>query len=121
MSVMTAALESDLATELDGLAPCYDIQLSLSVRDQGALWRAAALRLQAAGLDEEEIVDCIGPRDDVAVEDCLATLILPLTLAGCALTGLAVRNILPELSEILRVAAAAAPPASLPAPRYRPS
>ena len=62
----------------------HDIVLNIVVKEEDALWCAAADRLAAYGLEPENIEACIGPRADISVIDCLRTLLVPFDLAGCA-------------------------------------
>src|SRR6187402_3262204 len=106
MSFMTP-MKRTMATEIGDIAGQHDVRLTLSIQDQDALWDAAAARLRAAGLDEEEIADCIGTRADISPADCLTTLILPIAVAGCTVTDIAVHEILPDLAQLLLAAAEA--------------
>ena len=58
--------------------------LSVSVTDQDALWRAAVavLTTQAPALSDEDIADTLGPREAPLLADCLTTLLLPSALPG---------------------------------------
>lgn len=107
MSFMTGPLDRKMATEIGDNAAEHDVRLTLSIYDQDALWDAAATRLRSAGLADEEIADCIGSPADISLKDCLTTLILPLTLAGCKLSDIVVREVLPDLGDILLAAAQA--------------
>lgn len=68
----------------------HDILISVAVQEADTLWCAAAQRLEAYGLDQEDIEACIGPRVDVSIADCLRTLLVPFDLAGCAVQDIAV-------------------------------
>ncbi len=83
---------SSLGREGDEMSPeteeslsDYEIILKLTVRDVALLWRAAAQRLFSGGLEADDIDETIGPIDDPAIDDCLATLALPKSVDGCSL------------------------------------
>ena len=62
------------------------IALTFTVRDREALWDAAAARgLTAPGMDIDDVIDVIGPREDPSIPDCLAMLVQPMSAPGCLL------------------------------------
>ena len=70
----------------------YEVILKLTVRDVALLWRAAAERLCSGGLEADDIDETIGSIDDPAINDCLATLALPMSVDGCALVDFHVHS-----------------------------
>ena len=82
-----AAVARALAEQ--GLAePAKDVRVYLrfSVEDDKALWDAATQKaLTMPGMRLEDVVDVIGPRDDPAIAECIAMLVGPVPLPGCAL------------------------------------
>ena len=67
--------------------PAYRITLTLSIDDAHALWSAAAAHaMQFPGMRLQDALDIIGPREDPAIEDCLALLASPPALTGCTLS-----------------------------------
>lgn len=65
--------------------PEYRINVTLAVSDLAALWSAAAARgLAAPGMTIENVLDTIGPREAPCVKDCIAMLVMPMAVAGCA-------------------------------------
>jgi len=79
----------------------YQVTLTLSVSDAGALWAAAANRgLTVPGATIEDLEDVIGPREDPSIEACIAMLAGPTAVAGCALENFEVE----ELSALCRAA-----------------
>ncbi|WP_052134496.1 hypothetical protein [Sphingomonas sp. 37zxx] len=64
--------------------PEYRVNLTIAVRDVEALWVAAAARLLSApGMTLDDVIDVIGPQQDPAVEECIATVAKPTALPGC--------------------------------------
>lgn len=69
-----------------GIQPQYRVNFTLAVSDVHALWAAAAARLlEAPGMTPDDVVEMIGPREDPAISDCIATLAKPDAMAGCLL------------------------------------
>lgn len=61
------------------------IALSLQVGSAEMLWdQAAAKAMTALEMSLDDVIDMIGPREDVQVEDCLMLLLQP-SVAGCTL------------------------------------
>ncbi|NIJ20825.1 hypothetical protein FHS95_002517 [Sphingomonas naasensis] len=68
----------------------FTATLTLTVDDAEALWNAAAEKALQAGMALSDVLDTIGPREDPAIGDCLAMLLVPAGVAGCALDDFAV-------------------------------
>jgi hypothetical protein len=98
------AQDQNAGIGIGDIAGLHDIHITLTVQNHEALWEAAAAKLSAAGLVEDEIVDCIGDRADISLNACLTTLIMPLALPGCTLTDVAVRGLIPNLDRFLQAA-----------------
>lgn len=65
--------------------PEYRITMTLAVDDLAALWSAAAAKAMAApAMRIEDVLDTIGPREAPSVADCIAMLVAPVAVAGCA-------------------------------------
>jgi hypothetical protein len=74
----------------------FVVSIALSVRDVNLLWRmAAAHALDMTGMEQEDVEDVIGALDDPSISDCLAMLLVPKPIAGCALSGFSVEPSLP--------------------------
>jgi hypothetical protein len=72
----------------------FNVKITLSVRDIGLLWRmAAAHALAISGLEQEDVEEVIGPLDDPSITECLAMLLVPGPMAGCALTDFSVEPV----------------------------
>lgn len=70
----------------------FTATLTLTVEDARALWNAAAEKaLQAPGMTLSDVLDTIGSREDPSIADCIAMLVSPAGIAGCALDDFAVR------------------------------
>jgi hypothetical protein len=63
----------------------YDVILKFNVPDPALLWQAAARRLEGSGLEPGDVDETIGSIDDPSIDDCLATLMLPMVADGCEL------------------------------------
>jgi len=63
----------------------FTATLTLTVEDTRALWNAAAEKALQAGMALSDVLDTIGPREDPSISDCLAMLLVPAGIAGCAL------------------------------------
>lgn len=64
--------------------PQYRVNLTIAVSDAQALWAAAAERLLCApGMTLGGVLDVIGPREDPAIDECIATLAKPFAVPGC--------------------------------------
>lgn len=62
----------------------YHIFLKVAVESVSELWQAAALScVRNNDLTDADIADTIGPCEDPSIEDCLAMLALPDSIAGC--------------------------------------
>lgn len=62
------------------------VALTFSVSDREKLWDAAAERgLASPGMEIEDIIDVIGPREDPSLVECLAMLVQPAPTPGCLL------------------------------------
>lgn len=69
----------------------FTATLTLTVEDARSLWNAAAEKaLQAPGMTLSDVLDTIGPREDPSIADCIAMLLVPAGIAGCALDDFAV-------------------------------
>ena len=65
--------------------PEYRVNVTLAVTDLAALWSAAAAKAMAApGMTIGDVLDTIGPREAPSVADCIAMLMTPIAVAGCA-------------------------------------
>lgn len=74
-----------------GTNTAFTATLTLTVEDSRSLWNAAAEKaLQAPGMTLSDVLDTIGPREDPSIADCLAMLLMPAGVAGCALDDFAV-------------------------------
>lgn len=71
---------------------CYSVTLTLRIEDVGALWNAAMAQGLAAGMQLEEVIETIGPREDPEIADCIAMLAAPAPMPGCSLDDLRVRE-----------------------------
>lgn len=60
-----------------------EVSFTMKVVDYQVLWAAARDRLLSFELSIEEVEECIGPRLDVALSDCLLALLFPLDVPGC--------------------------------------
>jgi hypothetical protein len=100
----TNAQDKNTGIGIGDIAGLHDIHITLTVQNHEALWDAAAAKLSAVGLAEDEIADCIGDRADISLNECLTTLIMPLALPGCTLTDVAVRGLIPNLDRFLQAA-----------------
>lgn len=64
------------------------VALTFSVSDREKLWDAAAARgLASPGMQIDDIVEVIGPREDPSLVECLAMLVQPAPTPGCLLEG----------------------------------
>lgn len=69
----------------------FTVTLTLTVEDAHALWTAAAEKaLQAPGMTLSDVLDTLGPREDPSIADCIAMLVVPAGVAGCALDDFSV-------------------------------
>ena len=69
----------------------FTATLTLTVEDACALWTAAAEKaLQAPGMTLSDVLDTLGPREDPSIADCIAMLVVPAGVAGCALDDFSV-------------------------------
>lgn len=72
----------------------FHVKIALSVRDINLLWRmAAAHALTISGLEQEDVEEVIGPLEDPSVTECLAMLLVPTPMAGCALMDFSVEPV----------------------------
>lgn len=69
----------------------FDVILKFSVSDPARLWRAAARQLERSGLDMDDVNATIGFADDPQIEECLTTLVLPLSVEGSQLIDVEVQ------------------------------
>lgn len=74
-----------------GEAAQYRVTIDVSVSSPQALWAAAAARgLAALGATIGDVIATIGPREDPVERDCLAMLMVPPAIAGCAIEDFAI-------------------------------
>lgn len=66
--------------------PTFEVVVRISVDHVGALWNAAmTAAVEIHGMDIEDAIDTIGPREDPAIADCIALLAAPSPVSGCTL------------------------------------
>lgn len=85
MDVSWASGIGDPCLKGDLSVTIYDAVLKFAVSDASLLWRAAARQLENGGLGLDDVHATIGFADDPLIEECLTTLILPLSIAGSEL------------------------------------
>lgn len=62
----------------------FQYTLDIVVQDAEQLWISAAARCSSfGGMDDEDIEDVIGPRQDPDIAACLSMLMAPSAVAGC--------------------------------------
>lgn len=72
----------------------FDVCLKVDITDAALLWRmAAAHALAVSALEMEDIEEVIGPMEDPSLADCLAMLLVPQSVAGCALTDVRIERV----------------------------
>ena len=85
MDVSWASGVADPCLKGDLSVTIYDAILKFAVSDPALLWRAAARRLEHGGLELDDVHSTIGFADDPLIEECLTTLILPVSIEGSEL------------------------------------
>lgn len=96
----------DLHDLLDRQQPQYRANLTIAVADPEALWSAAAERLLCApGMTLGDALDVIGPREDPAIAECIATLAMPFAMPGCIMDDFSIDSLrgYPAQSDITEV------------------
>ncbi|MCX8476649.1 MAG: hypothetical protein MT490_12695 [Sphingomonas sp.] len=93
----------------------FTATLTLTVEDARALWTAAADKaMQAPGMTLSDVLDTLGPREDPSIADCIAMLVVPAGVAGCALDDFSV-DVAPVSADVIPLPVEACRPALMPA------